>query len=164
MSQELLSYIGHGWIRVKPDVRTLQPSAVEFVDGSSEPVDAIIHATGYKTTFPFIDPSLFEVKDRQVALYRRMLPPQLTGLFMVGLVQPVGPTIPLVEIQSRWLAAVLAGELRLPDAATMQEEIRRHEAELARRYVGSARYTLEVDFRDYARRLSADMARGLAGV
>jgi dimethylaniline monooxygenase (N-oxide forming) len=164
VSQELLSYIGHGWIRVKPDVRTLQPSTVEFVDGSSEPVDAIIHATGYKTTFPFIDPLLFEVKDRQVALYRRMLPPQLTGLFMVGLVQPVGPTIPLVEIQSRWLAAVLAGELRLPDAATMQEEIRRHEAELARRYVGSARYTLEVDFRDYARRLSADMARGLAGV
>ncbi len=164
LSQELLPYVGHGWIRVKPDVRELQPDAVAFADGTTEPVDAIIHATGYKATFPFIDPALFEVKDRSVALYRRMLPPELPGLFMVGLVQPVGPTIPLVEIQSRWLAAVLAGDLRLPDIATMREEIGRHERELARRYVGSARYTLEVDFRDYAGRLHADMKRGRAGV
>ena len=163
LSQELLPYIGHGWIRVKPDIRELRPDAVVFTDGTEEPVDAIIHATGYKTTFPFIDPALFAVKDQTVALYRRMLPPELPGLFMVGLVQPVGPTIPLVEIQSRWLAAVLAGDVSLPDIGIMQEEIRRHERELARRYIGSARYTLEVDYSDYARRLHADMRHGAAG-
>ena len=63
----------------------------------------------------------------------------------------------------RWVASVLAGETALPDEASMREEIRRHAAGLARRYVGSARYTLEVDFSDYARQLRRDLAKRLAG-
>ena len=164
LSQELLPYVGHGWIRIKPDIKYLEGSIVMFEDGSSAPVDAIIYATGYRSTFPFIDRSLFEVKDGNVTLYRRMLPPHLPGLYMVGLVQPIGPTIPLVEIQARWLASVLAGETSLPAPDAMHEEIARHNTHLAKRYVGSARYTLEVDFRDYAKQLRQDLARGRAGV
>jgi dimethylaniline monooxygenase (N-oxide forming) len=164
LSQELLPYVGHGWIRIKPNIRELQGNAVLFDDGSSAAVDAIIYATGYRTTFPFIEPSLFEVTDGKVALYRRMLPPALPGLYMVGLVQPIGPTIPLVEIQARWLASVISNEVRLPSTDEMQKEIARHNQHLARQYVGSARYTLEVDFRDYAKQLRQDMARGRAGI
>ncbi len=158
LSQELLPYVGHGWIRIKPNIRELQGAQVAFDDGSTAPVDAIIHATGYKTSFPFLAPSLFEVKDGQAALYRRMLPPHQPGLYFVGLVQPIGPTIPLVEVQARWLASVLAGRTCLPGVAVMQQEIARHAAQLAKRYVGSARYTLEVDFREYAKQLRGDMA------
>ncbi|MET0335918.1 MAG: monooxygenase, partial [Rhizobacter sp.] len=61
-----------------------------------------------------------------VSLYRRMLPPHLPGLYFVGLVQPIGPTIPLVEIQARWVASVLSGETTLPDTRTMDDEIARH--------------------------------------
>jgi dimethylaniline monooxygenase (N-oxide forming) len=163
LSQELLPYVGHGWISVKPNVRELRGNEVAFEDGTRLPIDSIIYATGYKTTFPFIDRSLFEVKDGAVALYRRMIPPPLPGLFMVGLVQPVGPTIPLVEIQARWIASVLAGDTALPDRAAMEAEIRAHNAELARRYVGSARYTLEVDFGGYAGQLRRDMTQRAAG-
>ena len=163
ISQELLPYVGHGWIRVKPNVAALDTDSVAFEDGSVAPVDAIIYATGYQTTFPFIERSLFEVKDGTAALYRRMVPPGRAGLYFAGLVQPIGPTIPLVEIQGRWLAAVLAGKLALPPADAMTREIARHAAQLARRYVGSARYTLEVDFRDYAGALRADLERGRAG-
>jgi dimethylaniline monooxygenase (N-oxide forming) len=163
LSQELLPYIGHGWIRVKPDVRELQGDRIAFVDGSAEPFDAVIYATGYKTTFPFLKPEVFEVRDNQVALYRRVLPPDRPGLYFVGLLQPIGATIPLVEIQARWLAAVLAREVKLPDRAAMQAEIARHHRNLERRYVNSARYTLEVDFKEYAAQLRGDMARGRAG-
>jgi dimethylaniline monooxygenase (N-oxide forming) len=163
LSQELLPYVGHGWIRVKPNVRTLQGDRVAFEDGTEAPVDAIIYATGYQTTFPFLDKSLFEVRDGDVSLYRRMLAPALPGLYFVGLVQPIGPTIPLVEVQAKWLASVLAGETALPDQGTMQREISRHRTALARRYVGSARYTLEVDFKEYAMQLSRDMRSGRAG-
>ena len=45
----------------------------------------------------------------------------------------------------------------------MEEEIRAHNAQLASRYVGSARYTLEVDFGDYARQLRGDMTKRAAG-
>lgn len=159
LSQELLPYVGHGWIRIKPNVRELEGTQVAFDDGSTAPIDAIIYATGYRTSFPFIAPELFEVKDGKVALYRRMLPPHLPGLFFVGLVQPIGPTIPLVEIQARWVASVLAGHTRLPDTPTMNAEIARHHRHQAQRYVGSARYTLEVDFRDYAKQLRGDIQR-----
>ncbi|GIZ50201.1 flavin-containing monooxygenase [Noviherbaspirillum aridicola] len=164
LSQELLSYVGHGWITVKPDIRELRGDHVLFADDSSERIDAIIYATGYRTTFPFIDPALFRIEDGRAALYRRMLPPDLPGLYLAGLVQPIGPTIPLVEIQGRWLASVLAGDTALPGREVMEDEIGRHARRLARRYVGSARYTLEVDFREYAGQLNKDMRRGRAGV
>ena len=160
LSQELLPYIGHGWIRVKPDVRELQGERIAFADGTSEPFDAVIYATGYRTTFPFLKPEVFEVRDNRVALYRRALPPDRPGLYFVGLLQPIGATIPLVEIQARWLAAVLAGEVKLPDRAAMDAEIARHNRALAKRYVGTARYTLEVDFKEYAAQLRGDMQRG----
>jgi dimethylaniline monooxygenase (N-oxide forming) len=159
LSQELLPYAGHGWIRIKPNVRELQGTQVAFDDGSTAPIDAIIYATGYRTSFPFVSPSLFEVKDGPVSLYRRMLPPTLPGLYFVGLVQPIGPTIPLVEIQARWVASVLAGETKLPDTRTMNAEIAKHHHHQAKRYLGSARYTLEVDFRDYAKQLRGDIQR-----
>lgn len=163
LSQELLPCVGHGWIQVKPNVQELRGDQVAFDDGSQSPLDAIIYATGYRSSFPFISPNLFQVRDGQVALYRRMLPPTLPGLYMVGLVQPIGPTIPLVEIQARWLADVLCGTVTLPHPRIMHGEIARHGQRLAKRYVGSARYTLEVDFREYAAQLRRDMHRGRAG-
>jgi len=158
VSQDLLPNVGHGRIRIKPNVRELRGAEVAFDDGSVEAFDAIVMATGYRTSFPFLDPSVFEVRDNDVSLYRRILPPERPGLYFAGLVQPIGPTLPLVEIQASWLAAVLAGDIALPDRAAMQAEIAEHRRRLAKRYVDSARYTLEVDFREYSRQLRADMA------
>lgn len=163
LSQELLPYCGHGWIRMKPNVRTLQGGQVEFEDGTVEPVDVIIQATGYQTSFPFLDEALFKVTADVPALYRRMAPPNLPGLFFIGLVQPVGPTIPLAEAQAHWLAQALSGRMRLPEADTKAQEIAQHTNAVQKRYVGSARYALEVDARTYIRQLARDMQSGEAG-
>jgi dimethylaniline monooxygenase (N-oxide forming) len=164
LSQEMLPYLGHGWISIRPNIAKLSGEEVLFEDGGADRYDAIIYATGYKTEFPFLAPEIFAVEDnRKVRLYRRMLPPDRTGLFFAGLVQPIGPTIPLVERQARWLAAVLKGKIALPSPEVMEREIDRHHQKVASRYVGSARYTLEVDFRTYAKELAGDIARGVAG-
>jgi dimethylaniline monooxygenase (N-oxide forming) len=164
LSQELIPYCGHGWINVKPNVKQLEGMFVSFEDGSREEVDAIIYATGYKTTFPFLSPEVFSVRDGEAALYRRMLAPGRPGLYMLGLIQPVGPTIPLVEVQAKWLASVLADDTALPARDRMEAEVRAHREEIARRYVGSARYTLEVDGRRYRKQLFGDISRGVAGI
>lgn len=164
LSQELIPYCGHGWINIKPNIQRLEQQFVTFEDGSCEKVDAIIYATGYKTTFPFLAPEVFSVRDGEAALYRRMVAPNQPGLFMLGLIQPVGPTIPLVEVQAKWLASVLANQTALPDRKQMEAEVRGHREEISRRYVGSARYTLEVDGRRYSKQLFGDMRRGAAGV
>ncbi len=158
ISQDLLPYLGHGWIRMKPNMARLDGGKVEFVDGSREPVDAIVYATGYHTRFPFIDESVFSVREGQPpALYRRIVAVDRPGLLFAGLLQPIGPTITLVEIQARWMAALLSGRIALPDRTAMAAEIERHRAGVARRYVDAARYTLEVDFKEYAGQLVRDL-------
>lgn len=157
VSQDLPSCIGHGWITIKPDVRELQGDHVLFTDGAREPFDALILATGYEARFPFLDPAIFSAGDRDVRLYRRIVAPAVPGLYFIGLVQPIGPTIPLVEVQARWIAAALAGAVRLPDRARMEAEIDAHLAALRARYVDSPRYALEVDFREHAGQLRRDM-------
>jgi dimethylaniline monooxygenase (N-oxide forming) len=59
LSQELLPYLGHGWISMKPNISRLEGKEIAFEDGSRESFDAIIYATGYKATFPFLDENTF---------------------------------------------------------------------------------------------------------
>ena len=100
---------------------------------------------------------MFAVKDNDAQLYRRMAPPEQPGLYFIGLVQPIGATIPLAEILARWLAAVISGAIKLPGHAAMDAEIAQHHATLAKTHLGSPRYTLEVDFKDYSAQLLRDM-------
>ncbi|MFV0473016.1 MAG: flavin-containing monooxygenase, partial [Pikeienuella sp.] len=146
LSQELLPCIGHGYIGVKPDVAALKGGRVAFADGSEEEIDAIIYATGYRATFPFLPLEVFDPAREAGALYRRMIPPALPGLIFAGLVQPIGPTIPLVEIQGKWIAGMLSGAIRLPEAPVQRREIAAHRERQRRTYLDSARYVLEVDF------------------
>ncbi len=164
LSQELLPYLGHGWISIKPNVSRLNGKEIAFEDGSREIFDAIIYATGYKTTFPFLDKSTFKSDTDTTYLYRRMVSIKHPGLIFAGLVQPVGPTIPLVEIQGRWLAAVLSGDVDLSDIDTQRSEIADHQKRQRETYLDSDRYALEVDFRIYSRQLKADMHGGKASV
>jgi len=148
---------------VKPDVALLDREEVIFRDGSRQRFDAIIHATGYRTTFPFLSTDIFDGERRPVRLFRRIVAPDRRGLFFAGLVQPIGPTIPLVETQGSWIAGVLADAVALPDATAMDREIDDHVARQRRTYVDSERYALEVDYRLYTRQLRADIAAGAAG-
>lgn len=163
LSQELLPYIGHGYISVKPNVSELRGDRVAFADGSEERVDAIIYATGYRTTFPFLAKEVFD-PDRQAGrLYRRMVSLEHPGLIFAGLVQPIGPTIPLVEVQGKWIAGVLSGTVELPDDEARRREVMEHRERQRRTYLDSERYVLEVDFRHYSRQMNTDLATGRAG-
>jgi dimethylaniline monooxygenase (N-oxide forming) len=164
VSQELLPYLGHGWISMKSNISRLNGKEVEFEDGSRETFDAVIYATGYKITFAFLDKAVFDPNTEATNLYRRMISPKHPGLIFAGLLQPVGPTIPLVEIQGRWLAAVLSGNVALPDLAAQQREIALHQKRQRETYLDSDRYALEVDARVYSRQLNADMKSGEAGI
>ena len=159
LSQELLPYLGHGWISIKPNVSRLDGKEIAFEDGSRKSFDAIIYATGYKIAFPFLDKCTFVSETDTTYLYRRMISIKHPGLIFAGLLQPVGPTIPLVEIQGRWLAAVLSGHIDLPDIDTQRIEIAAHRKRQQETYLDSERYALEVDSRIYSRQLKADMSR-----
>jgi len=160
VSADLLTRLGHGDITVKPNVARLAGDKVEFTDASVERIDAIIYCTGYKITFPFLDPAVVAAADNRIGLYHRVVDPDHPGLYFIGLVQPLGAIMPLAEAQSEWVADLLAGTTTLPSRAAMRREIAAYEQRTAKRYVASKRHTIEVDFRAYLSELRRARRRG----
>ena len=54
MSGEFLTRVGCGDITPKGGIDRLDGDGVVFTDGAVEQVDAIVWATGYNVTFPFL--------------------------------------------------------------------------------------------------------------
>ena len=161
ISAELLPRIGHGDIVVKPNIAEFAGGrTVRFDDGSVEEVDLAIYCTGYKISFPFLDPGLIAAPDNEIPLYRRVVSPERPGLYFIGLLQPLGAIMPIAEAQSEWIADVLEGRVELPSPATMRHAIDRDRAAMAKRYVASKRHTIQVDFAPYMRGLERERTGG----
>ena len=102
-------------MKVKPNIERLEGDSVRFADGSVERIDRIVYCTGYKISFPFFDHDLLDPsEDNRIELYRRVVHPDLHGLYFIGLVQPLYAIMPIAERQSEWIADVLEGTVELP--------------------------------------------------
>ncbi len=160
VSSDLLNLLGHGKVKIKPKIRELAGNRVRFEDSTEERIDVIIQATGYEIKFPFLDSSLINPTGNDVKLYKRVVHPNLPGLFFVGLVQPWGPLMPLSEAQSEWIADLLEENAMLPDLMTMERAIARERDKMRRRYTKSARHTIQVDFYPYLAELKKERKQG----
>ena len=149
VSQDLLNRLGHGDIRVRPNIDRFEGSTVHFTDGSSGEYDVVVYCTGYKVSFPFLDEQVLAAEDNHVALYRRVVDPEHPGLYFVGLIHPLGAIMPLAEAQAEWVADLVTGVGRLPSRTEMRREIAAYDRRLRRRFVSSKRHTVEVDFHAY---------------
>jgi cation diffusion facilitator CzcD-associated flavoprotein CzcO len=163
VNSQMLYYVGHGDIVVKPDVRELCGEGVRFVDGSEERIDVIVYCTGYNISFPFIDRTLLNWNNGKPHLYLNVFHPQFDNLFVAGLIQPDSGQFGLVEWQARLIAAFVAAQRRDPKRA---EAFRRRkanpDADLPRRihYLDSSRHLLEVEhfrYRKTLRKLAATL-------
>ncbi len=160
VSSDLYGRIGHGRVKVKPNIARLEGDSVRFADGSVERIDRIVYCTGYKISFPFFDSSLLDPSgDNRIELYRRVVQPDLGGLFFIGLIQPLYAIMPLAELQSEWVADLLEGRVRLPDRSTMIADIASEQAVMRKRYVASKRHTIQVDGPPYKAQLKSERKR-----
>lgn len=160
VSQDLYSRLGHGDIVVKPGIRAFDGKLVRFADGTEEQVDIIIWCTGYKVSFPFFDPDFLSVKDNYIPLWQRMIQPGIDNLFFVGLYQPLGSVMQPAELQANVIGDYLCGEIAFPDIDTMRREMLALQAATDRRFVKSARHTMEVDFVPFLHSLRKLRKRG----
>lgn len=164
ISSDLPSLVREHRVFVKPDVDRLDGDAVVFADGSREPADAIILATGYHVTFPFLDGSMIAPDDNRVRLYRHVVHPDVPGLFFIGLVQPWGAIFPLAEAQASWVGDLIEGRCVAPDRTTMERAIDADLAAMRRRYVSSPRHTIQVDFHVYRAAIRRERRRRRSSV
>ncbi|KAG6685308.1 hypothetical protein I3842_12G105500 [Carya illinoinensis] len=99
---------------------------VYFQDGSLVLADVILHCTGYKYDFPFLETNgIVTVDDNRVGpLYKHVFPPALAPwLSFVGLPTKV-ITFTMFELQSKWIAGVLSNQSMLPSQEEMMEDVK----------------------------------------
>jgi cation diffusion facilitator CzcD-associated flavoprotein CzcO len=160
VSDDILSRLGHGEVTAKPNIAALTERTVRFADGSEEEADVVVYCTGYRVSFPFLDPELISAPDNDLPLFRRVFHPGVPGIFFVGLLQPIGAVMPLAELQSQWICDLLAGRYELPPAHEMRADMEAERAAMFKRYVPSKRHTMEVDFEDYVLGIRQERRRG----
>ncbi|HEY3866671.1 MAG TPA: NAD(P)-binding domain-containing protein, partial [Solirubrobacteraceae bacterium] len=168
VSSELLGRLGSGDAVAKGDIAELLGDRVRFADGSVEPVDAIVYATGYKINFPFFDPEFISAPGNVLPLYKRMLKPGIDDLAFIGLGQPIPTTFPFAELQSKLAARWLAGDWAPPPRHEMEAEIARDEAFHLGHFVDKPRHTMQLEWYTFAHELRtrstpAGQARARAG-
>jgi cation diffusion facilitator CzcD-associated flavoprotein CzcO len=149
VSSELLLRLGSGDAVAKPDVSELQGDRVEFEDGTSEQIDAIVYATGYKITFPFFDPEFISAPENRFPLYKRIFRPGIDDLAFIGFAQTVPTLFPFVELQSRVVARYLNGDYALPSREEMEETIRTDQERHYGRVTDRPRHTMQIDWYVY---------------
>ena len=114
VSSELLLRLGSGDATAKPNVSELRGDDVAFEDGTVEQIDAIVYATGYKITFPFLDPDLLSAPENRLPLFKRAFSPDIPDLALIGFAQAVPDPLPLRRAPSEAGGALRRGRLRAP--------------------------------------------------
>lgn len=110
-------------------------------DGTTLYLDTIIFCTGYRVDFPYLQAETYQSQEHgvldpeptnSVDLYKLVVSPRFPNLFFIGLVEVMGPLVPVAEIQARWATAILANRAKLPSVEMMyayiwgfQRDIRR---------------------------------------
>ncbi|XP_039412140.1 flavin-containing monooxygenase 5-like isoform X1 [Corvus cornix cornix] len=157
VNDDLPNRIISGRVRVKPNIQEFTETSAIFEDGTREDVDAVVFATGYSFSFPFLEG--FKVVENQIPLYKFVFPPDLEKptLAFIGFIQPLGAIMPISELQCRWATRVFKGLQGLPPLADMLAEITQTKERMAQRYVKSQRHTIQVDYIPYMDELACQL-------
>jgi cation diffusion facilitator CzcD-associated flavoprotein CzcO len=162
-SSEIFTRIGLGRVTPKPWISRLDGKRVRFEDGSVEHIDIIIYCTGYKITLPFLSEQVTDLKDNAVPLYKRVVHPDRPGLYFIGLIDVGGPVNPLSELQAEWVADLLEGKVELPPRSQMKKVIAREDRRRQKRFGGSKRHAIHVDYVPYLHALQRERKRRRQG-
>ncbi|WMV31012.1 hypothetical protein MTR67_024397 [Solanum verrucosum] len=107
---------------------------VTFLDGSSIQADIILHCTGYKYDFPFLETNgIVSVDDegRVVGpLYKHVFPPKLSPCLSFVGIPSQGIIFLGSELQAKWIAQVLSGKVLLPSEDDMLADVEDHNRQL----------------------------------
>jgi cation diffusion facilitator CzcD-associated flavoprotein CzcO len=92
MNSLILHHLGHGDIRARRDIASVQGSTVRFADGEQEEYDLILQATGYALHYPFIAREALAWPEGTAAprLWLNVMHPGDDTLFLMGMVEASG--------------------------------------------------------------------------
>jgi hypothetical protein len=158
-NQFFLSHVKYGRITLKGGIKRIEDRTIWFDDDSHEEFDTVIAASGYTVEFPFLDRDLLGNDDTKLPLYKRVVPPDLPGLYFVGYFNLDWASNPVYEQQSIWVRNIELGACDLPPSSEMWEEVRERQRMIAENFHSAPRMNLEVEYGPYVRELKIAQKR-----
>jgi cation diffusion facilitator CzcD-associated flavoprotein CzcO len=116
MNTQILHFLAHGDVAATPDIVRLEDRRVHFADGSTEEVDLILWATGYRPTIPFLSPALPSRDGLGPELFGAMFPVGVRNLYLLGHFESDGGAYPLVSKQAELTALLTRADSVDPSA------------------------------------------------
>jgi thioredoxin reductase len=152
----ILDALSNGSVLPRVGIDRLDGDVVRFSDGSAEPFDVIIWATGFRTSLPFLDASVVDWDSAAPPpLYLQMMHRSIPNIYFIGFFQPVGCIWRLADHQARIAALQIAGRLDRPAdiERRIEAEIRAH----VQSFDPSPRHATEVIYYDFERDLFGEL-------
>ena len=156
INSQLLYYVGHGRIAVRPGIESLCDTEVQFNDGRQEPFDLIVYATGYHVRFPFCDAAEILDDAGKPRFFLNVFPPTHDDLFVIGLIQPNSGIWGLADLQAKLVATYLQAKQASSTSVAWFDSLRQKghdDLSGGIRYVASPRHHLEIEYYSYRQRL-----------
>ncbi|GAA1909669.1 NAD(P)-binding domain-containing protein [Streptomyces sodiiphilus] len=162
VSDTILHRLTHGEVAPRPGIDRLDGDRVVFADGTSDPVDVIVWATGYRVSIPFLSARWLGADPERLPLYKRVFHLRNPSLAFVGLMQSTGAALPVVEAQARLVAACWSGTYALPPMRDQQRAVARALRDATRRWGADRRPMMRIDFDQYLADLPRELRAGRA--
>ncbi len=162
ISDTILHRLTHGEVVARPGIDRLDGDHVVFADGTRDPVDVIVWATGYRVTIPFLSSRWIGDDPEQLPLYKRVFHLDDPSLAFVGLMQSTGAALPVLEAQAKLAAAYYSGAYALPPAAEQRRAVERALRAATDRWGADRRPMMRIDFDAYVADLPRETTAGRA--
>ena len=104
VNDQILHHLRHGDLAVRKDIDHLDGADVVFVDGTREPFDIIVAATGYATKVPYLNESVLRWKGNRPNLFLRVFSQDVPGLAAIGFTEGDGGAYELFDNMSDLVA------------------------------------------------------------
>jgi cation diffusion facilitator CzcD-associated flavoprotein CzcO len=156
LNTEIIHYLGHGDIVVKPDIEALGPNSVRFEDGTEEEIDLIIYATGYRQIFPFMADQVLDAQNGLPDLYLNIFHRSYDNLFFVGLFETDTAAYPILSKQTNLVAHFIRAQQQNPERFAELQALKKVEyphINAGRNYLDTSRHTFYLRGKVYVKYL-----------
>ncbi|XP_027724165.1 dimethylaniline monooxygenase [N-oxide-forming] 1-like [Vombatus ursinus] len=125
LNDELPGCIITGKVEIKANVKEFTETSAIFEDGTVEDdIDAVIFATGFTFSFPFLEEPTRSLWGKKIYLYKYVFPSNLEKPTMAvkGHISLKGAFLPGAELQGRWATRVFKGLCKIPPTNQLMAE------------------------------------------
>ncbi|MFV9654706.1 flavin-containing monooxygenase [Pseudomonas sp. NY15366] len=126
LNSQLLHYLQHGDIQVRPDISHYEGDQVVFKDGTRETLDLVLYATGYRWSCRYAT-DYFEWKGGRPQMYLSIFSRQHHNLFGIGYLETNSSAYKLFDNEAHLIACYLADQLRRPSMAQEFHQLIQHD-------------------------------------